>query len=131
MLSDQIIEKILASLPALRIGVLGDLFLDRYLDIDGNLTEPSLETGLDAYQVVRVRPIQERRERSSTIWLRWASARYIRLPSSETMARDMSCARPWRDCRRWTVPCCSRTQIGVRPPIPSRCLPKIPPVRVS
>src|SRR4029077_15027684 len=37
------------------IGVIGDLFLDRYLDIDGALSEPSLETGLDAYQVVGVR----------------------------------------------------------------------------
>jgi rfaE bifunctional protein kinase chain/domain len=37
------------------VGVLGDLFLDRYLDIDATLTEPSIETGLDAYQVVRVR----------------------------------------------------------------------------
>jgi bifunctional ADP-heptose synthase (sugar kinase/adenylyltransferase) len=37
------------------VGVLGDLFLDRYLDIDAALTEPSIETGLDAYQVVRVR----------------------------------------------------------------------------
>jgi rfaE bifunctional protein kinase chain/domain len=35
--------------------VLGDLFLDRYLDVDDSLTEPSLETGLDAYQVVDVR----------------------------------------------------------------------------
>ena len=35
--------------------MLGDLFLDRYLDIDDALTEPSVETGLDAYQVVRVR----------------------------------------------------------------------------
>ncbi len=34
---------------------MGDLFLDRYLDIDASLTEPSIETGLDAYQVVRVR----------------------------------------------------------------------------
>ena len=32
--------------------MLGDLFLDRYLDIDAALTEPSIETGLDAYQVV-------------------------------------------------------------------------------
>src|SRR5581483_3450025 len=31
------------------------LFLDRYLDLDAALTEPSLETGLDAYQVVNVR----------------------------------------------------------------------------
>src|SRR5882672_735253 len=55
MLHAELIERILARLPALRIGVLGDLFLDRYLDIDARLTEPSLETGLDAYQVVRVR----------------------------------------------------------------------------
>ena len=55
MLTDALIESILARLPSLTIGVLGDLFLDRYLDIDGALTEPSVETGLDAYQVVRVR----------------------------------------------------------------------------
>ena len=55
MLSDSVIERILTALPARRIGVLGDLFLDRYLDIDAGLTEPSVETGLDAYQVVRVR----------------------------------------------------------------------------
>ena len=55
MISAAIIEQILGRLPDLRIGVLGDLFLDRYLDIDDSLTEPSLETGLDAYQVVRVR----------------------------------------------------------------------------
>lgn len=51
----QTFESILDRVPALRIGILGDLFLDRYLDIDGTLTEPSIETGLDAYQVVRVR----------------------------------------------------------------------------
>ena len=55
MLSDSLIDQILTALPARRIGVLGDLFLDRYLDIDAALTEPSVETGLDAYQVVRVR----------------------------------------------------------------------------
>src|SRR5690242_8237594 len=55
MLSKQFIEQILTTLPARRIGVLGDLFLDRYLDLDAALTEPSIETGLDAYQVVRVR----------------------------------------------------------------------------
>src|ERR1700758_2970505 len=55
MLTDVSLEKILAQIPLLRIGVLGDLFLDRYLDIDAGLTEPSIETGLDAYQVVRVR----------------------------------------------------------------------------
>src|SRR5438874_10129540 len=55
MLTKEIIERILERLPSLSIGVLGDLFLDRYLDIDAALTEPSIETGLDAYQVVRVR----------------------------------------------------------------------------
>src|SRR5262245_1433261 len=55
MLTQDVLESLLASLPRLRIGVLGDLFLDRYLDIDPALTEPSIETGLDAYQVVRVR----------------------------------------------------------------------------
>src|SRR5207253_2803373 len=49
------VEQILARLPNVSLGVVGDLFLDRYLDIDASLTEPSLETGLDAYQVVRVR----------------------------------------------------------------------------
>src|SRR5579862_3046738 len=55
MLSESIIDTILQKLPSLRVGVLGDLFLDRYLDIDASLTEPSIETGLDAYQVFRVR----------------------------------------------------------------------------
>src|SRR5882762_8589472 len=55
MLTTTVIETILARLPSLTIGVLGDLFLDRYLDLDAALTEPSVETGLDAYQVVRVR----------------------------------------------------------------------------
>src|SRR5436309_9264571 len=56
MLTRVILEHILTRLPSVRVGVLGDLFLDRYLDLDGTLTEPSLETGLAAYQVVRVRP---------------------------------------------------------------------------
>ncbi len=52
---DAILESILSRIPGLRIAVVGDLFLDRYLDIDARLTEPSIETGLDAYQVRRVR----------------------------------------------------------------------------
>jgi rfaE bifunctional protein kinase chain/domain len=57
MLTDSILNHILERIPRLTVGVLGDLFLDRYLDIDASLTEPSLETGLDAYQVVRVRSL--------------------------------------------------------------------------
>ena len=55
MLTDAALEHILGRIPSLTIGVLGDLFLDRYLDLDAALTEPSVETGLDAYQVVKVR----------------------------------------------------------------------------
>jgi bifunctional ADP-heptose synthase (sugar kinase/adenylyltransferase) len=49
------LEAILTNLPSLHVAVVGDLFLDRYFDLDARLTEPSVETGLDAYQVVRVR----------------------------------------------------------------------------
>src|SRR5437870_3637609 len=55
MLDSSLLERILATLPRLRIGVLGDLFLDRYLDLDARLTETSIETGLEAYQVVGIR----------------------------------------------------------------------------
>src|SRR5438445_7794264 len=55
MLTDARLDQVLDLIPLLTIGVLGDLFLDRYLDIDATLAEPSIETGLDAYQVVRVR----------------------------------------------------------------------------
>src|SRR4051812_31792442 len=57
MLDDALVEHILRKAPDLAVGVVGDLFLDRYLDLDAVLTEPSLETGLDAYQVVRVRSL--------------------------------------------------------------------------
>ncbi len=56
MLSVPTLTTIRQAIPRLTVGVLGDLFLDRYLDLDAALTEASLETGLDAYQVVRVRP---------------------------------------------------------------------------
>jgi bifunctional ADP-heptose synthase (sugar kinase/adenylyltransferase) len=55
MLTTELIESILRRLPDLKIGVLGDLFLDQYLELDHRLTEASIETGLDAYQVVGVR----------------------------------------------------------------------------
>lgn len=45
----------LARLPELRIGLIGDLFLDRYLEIDPAIEEVSVETGLQAHQVTRVR----------------------------------------------------------------------------
>ncbi len=55
MLTTELIDHILATIPSRTVGVLGDLFLDRYLDIDPALNEPSVETGLTAYQVTCVR----------------------------------------------------------------------------
>ena len=55
ILSADALERILGSAPGASVGVLGDMFLDRYLEIDRSLDEPSVETGLTAYQVARVR----------------------------------------------------------------------------
>lgn len=41
--------------PSLRIAVVGDLCLDRYLEIDPGKAEVSIETGLPVYNVTRVR----------------------------------------------------------------------------
>ncbi len=55
MLDLPTLTRILETLPHLSIAVVGDLFLDKYLDLDSRLTEVSVETGLDAYQVAQVR----------------------------------------------------------------------------
>lgn len=46
---------ILDKIPSLHILVVGDFFLDKYLSLDPALSEISLETGLEAYQVVETR----------------------------------------------------------------------------
>jgi bifunctional ADP-heptose synthase (sugar kinase/adenylyltransferase) len=55
MLSTTLLEHILDTIPHRSIGLIGDLFLDRYLDISPEFDEPSIETGKTAYQVTRVR----------------------------------------------------------------------------
>ena len=49
------LDVLLDRLPAVRVLVVGDFFLDKYLIIDRQLAEVSLETGLEAHQVVEVR----------------------------------------------------------------------------
>jgi rfaE bifunctional protein kinase chain/domain len=49
------INSLLAAFPKLSIALVGDLFLDRYLDLAPGEHELSIETGLEAYQVFRVR----------------------------------------------------------------------------
>lgn len=47
--------EIFSRYDSLHITLAGDLFLDRWYEIDENLNEPSLETGLTAYQIVKKR----------------------------------------------------------------------------
>lgn len=49
------LEAILRTLPRLTIGLVGDLFLDRYLELVPGSHELSIETGLEAYQIQHVR----------------------------------------------------------------------------
>ena len=49
------LAEILNGFPKLKVAVAGDFFLDKWLEIDRSLDEPSLETGLTAYQVVAKR----------------------------------------------------------------------------
>lgn len=55
MLNRDQLQAILRTLPRLTIGLVGDLFLDRYLHLVPGSAELSIETGLEAYQVERVR----------------------------------------------------------------------------
>ena len=47
--------ELLERFSKLHMTVAGDLFLDRWYEIDEQLNEPSVETGLTAYQIVRKR----------------------------------------------------------------------------
>ncbi len=49
------LEQLIANFPSLRIALIGDLFLDRYLDLEPGVVEHSIETGLEAFQVTRIR----------------------------------------------------------------------------
>jgi bifunctional ADP-heptose synthase (sugar kinase/adenylyltransferase) len=55
MLTTALVDHVLDTVPGRTVGLVGDLFLDRYFDIDAGLNEPSVETGLTAYQVTGVR----------------------------------------------------------------------------
>jgi sugar/nucleoside kinase (ribokinase family) len=54
-LEESRLEALVAKFPFLRVAVLGDFFLDKYLEVDPALAETSLETGRKAHQVVAVR----------------------------------------------------------------------------
>lgn len=55
-MDQQRLRALLSRFASLHLLVIGDFFLDYYLVLDAALTEISLETGLEAYQVVATRP---------------------------------------------------------------------------
>jgi len=59
-------ETITQRYASLRIAVVGDFCLDRYLEIDPAKGETSIETGLPVYNVVRVRSLTGTRHRRSS-----------------------------------------------------------------
>ena len=66
------LRRLLGRFPELTVLVVGDFFLDKYLDIEPKLSERSLETGLEAYQVAGVRRYPARPARWPTTCARWA-----------------------------------------------------------
>ena len=54
-MNERRLDELLNRFPHLHVLVVGDFFLDKYLIIDRRLSEVSLETGLEAYQVVEAR----------------------------------------------------------------------------
>ena len=54
-LSQDRLAELLARFSECRVAVVGDFFLDKYLEIDPALDESSLETGKTAYQVASIR----------------------------------------------------------------------------
>lgn len=55
MIAHERLEQLLAAFPGERIALLGDLFLDRYLDIAPELYEISIETYIEAFQIAEIR----------------------------------------------------------------------------
>lgn len=51
-MNEQRLQEILTKINDVHIAVVGDFFLDRYWKVASELDEPSIETGLTAYQVV-------------------------------------------------------------------------------
>jgi bifunctional ADP-heptose synthase (sugar kinase/adenylyltransferase) len=49
------LEELLSRFPTRRIAIIGDFFLDKYLEVDPRLAETSVETGKRANQVVAIR----------------------------------------------------------------------------
>lgn len=54
-MNEKHLKQLLDACPTVEVLVVGDFFLDKYLVLDRRLSEISLETGLEAFQVIEVR----------------------------------------------------------------------------
>jgi rfaE bifunctional protein kinase chain/domain len=54
-MNEERLNQLLNHFPKARVLVVGDYFLDKYLELDRRLSETSLETGLEAYQATALR----------------------------------------------------------------------------
>lgn len=56
-LTKKLLKTLVNKFGQIKLLVVGDFFLDKYFFLDRSLSEISLETGLEAYQAIEVRPI--------------------------------------------------------------------------
>lgn len=54
-MTDERLGRLVSRFPSLKVAVVGDFFLDKYLDVDAAIAETSVETGRTAHQVTSVR----------------------------------------------------------------------------
>jgi len=55
-MNEERVQAILSALPGCKVAVVGDFCVDRYFDIDPDISDVSNETGLPIHQVTKVRP---------------------------------------------------------------------------
>jgi hypothetical protein len=89
-------KEITSRYASLRIAVVGDFCLDRYLEIDPARQETSIETGLPVHNVVNVRASPVRPEQFSTTSSRWESVKSIPSAFAAKTAKATRCGGRWK-----------------------------------
>ena len=92
------LDQIIARFAQARIAVIGDFFLDKYLDVDPRLAEKSLETGKTCHQVTRIRHSPGAAGTVVSNFSALGRERFTRSALRATTASRMRCARILRRC---------------------------------
>ena len=88
------LQTLLSAMAGRRLLIIGDYFLDLYLEIDQRTwPRPPLETGLEAHQVVARRASRARPATWPPTRGRWASRWWPWAPSATTATAMTCCAR--------------------------------------